>query len=132
MRNGSSGGQKIPTVAAGWASLTWVSVHVQVFGASEGESKAGGNLPGSPLASDHLRRLLPEPIGVSVVDVDQTLLVLSPERTADGHICQTAERKLQLKQRNLGNTLTYIFCHESKILQKNWNQCSKRSKILAN
>lgn len=82
--------QKLPTVSA---SLTWVSIHVQVFAASEGESEAGRNRPSSPLASDHLRRLLPEPIGVSVVDVDQAQLVLSPERTADGHICQTAKQK---------------------------------------
>lgn len=93
MRNCPGGGQKLPTVTAASASLTWVSVQIQVFGASEGKSKAGRNLPGRPLASDHLRRLLPEPIGVSVVDVDQALLVLSPERTADGHICQTAKNE---------------------------------------
>lgn len=77
--------------------LTWVSVHVQVLGASEGKSKAGRNLASSPLASDHLRRLLPEPIGVPVVDVDQALLVLSPEWTADGNICQTAKQKMKKK-----------------------------------
>lgn len=91
MRNRSDSDQEGPAATAGWTSRTRVSVHVQVFGTSEGEAKAGGNLPSSPLASDHLGRLLPEPVGVSVVNVDQALLVLSPERTADGHICQTAK-----------------------------------------
>lgn len=92
VRKRPDGGHKLPTVTAASVSLTWVPVHVQVFGTSEGKSKAGRDRPSSPLASDHLRRLLPEPVGVPVVDVDQSLLVLSPERTADGHICETVKQ----------------------------------------
>lgn len=92
VRKRPDGGQRLPTVTAASVSLTWVPVPVQVFGTSQGKSKAGRDRPSGPLARDHLGRLLPEPVGVSVVDVDQSLLVLSPERTADGHICETVEQ----------------------------------------
>lgn len=75
------------------ASLTWVSIHVQVLSTSEGKSEAGGNSPGRPLASDHLRRLFPEPFWVSIIDVDQSLLILPSKRAADCHICQRAKVK---------------------------------------
>lgn len=70
------------------ASLTGVSIHVQVLSTSEGKSEAGGNIPGSPLASDHLRWFFPEPSWVSIIDVDQSLLVLPSKRTADSHVCR--------------------------------------------
>lgn len=75
-------------VMATTVSLTRVSIHVQVLSTSEGKSEAGRNSAGSPLASDHLRWLFPEPLWVSVIDVDQSLLILSSKRTADGYICQ--------------------------------------------
>lgn len=72
------------------APLTWVSVHVQVLGTSEGESEAGRNSPGGPLARDHLRRLFPESSRVSIEDVDQSLPVLPSKRTANSHVWQRA------------------------------------------
>lgn len=73
--------------------LTRVSIQVQVRRASEGKPKAGGDTPRSPLARDHLRRLFAEPLRVSVVDVDQPLLPLPSEWTADGYICPEEEAK---------------------------------------
>lgn len=73
--------------------LTWVSIHVQVLSTSEGKSKAGRETPNSPLPLDHLRRLFAEPLRVSIVDIDQSLLLLPAKWTADRHICSEEEVK---------------------------------------
>lgn len=75
------------------ASLTGVSVHVQVPRTSEGKPKAGRDAPSGPLAPDHLRGLFAEPFRASVVDVHQPTLLLPSERTADRHICSEREVK---------------------------------------
>lgn len=69
-------------------SVTWVSILVQVLSASEGKPKTGRKCPGSPLAHDHLGWLFLQTFRVSIIDVDQSLLVLSSKRTAYSHVFQ--------------------------------------------
>lgn len=108
-------------------SLTWVTIHVQVFSPSEGKSKTCGHSAWSPLASYDLRGRVPEPTSKSIVDENQSLLVISTEWTADGHVYQSEKRREQEKTvrslRTLQSTRTLNELHET-----NKTTCSRISK----
>lgn len=72
----------------GWTNScsTWVAVLIQIFVASQSEAKTVRKRAGSPLARESLSGRVHQSSGMTVINENQSMLVVSSVRTADGHV----------------------------------------------
>lgn len=79
---------KVLTETRGWtfSCSTWVAVLIQIFVASQSEAKTVRKRAGSPLARESLSGRVHQSSVMTVINENQSMLVVSSVRTADGHV----------------------------------------------
>lgn len=76
------------TETRGWtfSCSTWVTVLIQIFVASQSKAKTVWKRAGSPLARESLSGRVHQSSVMTVINENQSMLVVSSVRTADGHV----------------------------------------------
>lgn len=79
---------KVLTETRGWtfSCSTWVTVLIQIFVASQSKAKTVWKRAGSPLARESLSGRVHQSSVMTVINENQSMLVVSSVRTADGHV----------------------------------------------